>query len=154
MIKEEQDATNEYKQHPLIKKLEVNSDGTSLLYDGKPLRIFKYEKKDRPMRMVSVNRKSFTVAKLVCETWNGLPEGEKMIAKHKYCFTDDHYRNLYWGKRGENKLVRSKLSKISTEDIPVIIERIEKGDTLKKIAADYGTSDTSIGRVKRRYLKK
>ncbi|WP_196886817.1 hypothetical protein [Aureivirga sp. CE67] len=153
MNKEDFDTLIEYKKHPTIKKLEVSSDGTSLLFDGKPLRIFKYEKKDRPMRMVSVNRKSYTVAKLVCEAWNGLPEDEKMIAKHKYCFTDDHYRNLYWGKRGENKLVRSKLSKISTDDIPVIIERIKNGDTLKKIAADYGTSDTSIGRVKRRYLK-
>ncbi|WP_196895999.1 LysM peptidoglycan-binding domain-containing protein [Aureivirga marina] len=133
--------------------MKINSDGTNIIYNEKVLRIFEYDKKDRPMRMVSVNRKSYTVAKLVCEAWNGLPEDEKMIAKHKYCFTDDHYRNLYWGKRGENKLVRSKLSKISSEDIPVIIDRIKKGDTLKKIAADYGTSDTSIGRVKRRYLK-
>ncbi len=153
MKKEDFENLEEFRDHPIIKNLKINSDGTNIIYNEKVLRIFEYDKKDRPMRMVSVNRKSYTVAKLVCEAWNGLPEDEKMIAKHKYCFTDDHYRNLYWGKRGENKLVRSKLSKISSEDIPVIIDRIKKGDTLKKIAADYGTSDTSIGRVKRRYLK-
>jgi hypothetical protein len=64
-----------------------------------------------------------------------------------------HYANLFFAPCGTNpeakKNRRYKTSKIKDEDVPVIQERLKKGETLNSIAKDYNTSDMSISRIKK-----
>lgn len=148
------------KQHPIIKELEVNEDGTEVLYQSKSLEVFAYHKEGRDnyaYRRVNFMGKTHSVPKLVCECYHGMRTDMSFTTQRKDFNPDnDHYTNLFWGKKGgrirTERTKRNKNSKIKDSDIPVIVKRIDKGESLVAIAASYGTSDVTIQRVKKRYI--
>lgn len=148
------------KQHPIIKELEVNEDGTEIVYKGKLLEVRAYHKKGRNnyvQRNVHFFNRTHSVAKLVCECYHGMRTDMSFTTQRKDFNPDnDHYTNLFWGKKGgrirTERTKRNKNSKIKDSDIPVIVKRIDKGETLESIAKSYGTSIMTMLRVKKRYV--
>ena len=151
-----------YKYHPEIEGLKTNEDGSKILHFGDKMEIKKMNRRERPTDALYVNLlgKTFTIAKLVCECWNGMAENPRWYATRREKEKGFHYTNLYWAARGTNpqmskgKTKRSSWSKISKEDIPNIEERLENKETLKAIAADYDTTDMSISRIKKKFEKR
>jgi len=146
------------KQHPILSELKVNEDGTNIVWKGQSLDVknYKIDRNNYPQKFVNFNGQTHTILKLICEAWNGERPEIGMIVKRRDFNPDNyHYTNLYWAHRGgmRTKLTkRIKNSKISENDIEVIIERINAGESLRAIAKTYNTSDMSIYRIKRRYI--
>ncbi|WBX72925.1 hypothetical protein PG913_08415 [Tenacibaculum pacificus] len=144
-----------YKYHPEIEGLKVNEDGTQVLYCGELLEVNTLNRKIRKSDMLYVyfNRKTYSVAKLICEAWRGMADNPRWYATRKIKANGFHYTNLFWAPCGTNpeakKKARGTRSKIKKEDVPVIEKRLKKGETLKRIASDYNTSDMSISRIKK-----
>lgn len=147
-----------YRYHPEIEGLKVNEDGTEVLYYGKHLAIKPVNRKSRECDtfIVKIRRRVFTVAKIVCECWNGMADNPRWCATRKVKENGFHYTNLYFAPCGTNpamgtkKVKRSSLSKLTPTDVKNIEERIAQGDVLKQIANDYKVSDMTISRIKKR----
>jgi hypothetical protein len=153
----------DYRHHPIIEGLKINEDGSSIIYLGKelePRKINKSGKKKTDTILVSFNNSVCSVARLVCEAWHGMAENIDFNATRVKNENGFHYTNLYWAKKGVNpnyhdiKFPRAKSSKIPESDIPKIVKRLNQGEALNSIALDYNTSDMSISRIKKRYVKK
>lgn len=150
-----------YRYHPLIEGLKVNEDGTEIIYFGEKLKAVPINRKSRPCDTLLVNfdNRTLSVAKLVCEAWNGLAPNLDFCATRIDPAADFHYKNLFWAKKGHNpqyhriKFPRAKSSKIKEAEIPTIVKRLKAGETLKSIAADYDTTEMSISRIRKRYIK-
>lgn len=148
----------EFKTHPILNELEVNEDGSKMKLHGKELTIKTYDRSrdNYAQKKVCFNNRTHSVPKLINETWNGMREDMTLVTCRKdYNPDNDHYSNLYWGKRGDTqsaRFTRAKSSKIKDSDIPKILDIIVAGEYLTLIAKSYGTTDTTIGRVKKRYL--
>lgn len=145
------------KKHPIL-DLIVNENGTEILFQGKPLVIRTYYPNGRnyTARNIHFNNTTQSVAKVVCETWNGMRE-EMSMAVHRKDKNpaNDHYTNLYWDKRGKvrtRRTSRSSLSKIKQTEIPAILKRINADEPLVNIAKSYNTSDMTIGRIKNKFI--
>lgn len=151
-----------YRYHPEIEGLKVNEDGTEVRYRNEVLEVKDMERTERAtdFKYINLNGGVFSIAKLVCECWNGMSENPRWCATRKVKEDGFHYRNLEWKPRGFNpqrgtgKVKRSSLSNLTQEDIAKIEKRIKKGDTLRSIAADYATSDMSISRIKKKMQKR
>ena len=145
------------KKHPIL-DLTVNENGTEIIFQDKELTVNSYlrERDNFPIRNVCFNNKTQTVAKIVCETWNGMREEMNQVIHRKDKNPEnDHYTNLYWDKRGKvrtKRTKRSSLSKIKKEEIPTILKRINAGETLVNIAKSYNTSDMTIARIKNKFI--
>lgn len=145
------------KTHPLLEELQINEDGTQIIWRCQHLDIKSYKRarNNYAQKIVNFNSQTHTVIKLICETYNELKPKPGMVVKRKDFNPDnDHYTNLYWTTRGGSrtkKTSRASSSKISEKDIDVILERIDAGDTLRLIAKDFNTSDMSISRIKKKY---
>ncbi len=67
-------------------------------------------------------------------------------------FLNNNLSNLRWDTRQANRIDRSThgdtLNILCVADIPVIRDRIKKGELLKDIAADYGVSRQTITNIK------
>ena len=72
------------------------------------------------------------------EYFNGL-EKEELERKNKLNRNYDHCT------KSRNR------SNINEEDLPIIIKRLENGETERKLAIEYGTSDASIIRIKKKF---
>lgn len=146
------------KQHPILPELKVNEDGTNIVWKGQSLDVknYKIDRNNYPQKFVNFNGQTHTILKLICEAWNGERPEIGMVVKRRDFNPDNyHYTNLYWANRGgtRTKLTkRIKNSKISENDIEVIIERINAGESLRAIAKTYNTTDMSIYRIKRHYI--
>lgn len=148
-----------HRYHPEIEGLKVNEDGTEVLYFGEELEVKIIERKERDTNetpyVVFLGR-THSVGKLVCECWNGLPDNPRWCATRIEKEKGFHYTNLEWRpcgfnpQQGTKKVKRSSLSKLSENDVEIIEKRLRKGEPLNKIAADYGVSDMSIHRIKRK----
>lgn len=144
-------------KHPIL-NLIINEDGSQIWYNGKPVdvKIYKRNRDNYPCKRVAFAGRTHTVAKLVCEAWNGMRDETNQVVQRKDKNPqNDHYTNLYWDKRGNvftGRASRSSLSQIKKNEIPQIIKRLEAGETLGNIARNFGTSDMSIHRVKRRFM--
>ena len=145
-------------KHPLL-DLEINEDGTVIIYQGKELPILSYKtpRDNYTWKRVNFMGRTHTVGKLVCEAWNGMRESlDQQLCRKDFNPENDHYTNLYWSKRGTLHTARRKRdakSKIKNTEIPEVIKRIEGGETLNNIAKSYNTSDMSIHRIKKRFMQ-
>jgi len=143
--------------HPIL-KLIVNEDGTRMWYNGKKLDIktYKTERDNYPVKRVAFASRTHSVAKLVCEAWNGLREEMTQVVHRKDKDTlNNHYTNLYWSKRGNihtSRTARDYRSKVKKNELPQVLKRLEAGETLNKIAKSYNTSDMAIHRIKKRFM--
>lgn len=145
------------KKHPIL-DLIVNENGTLFIYKGKELEIKEYSatRSNYKIRHVNFGGHTQGVAKLVCETWNGMRETmDQSVHRKDRNPENDHYTNLFWGVRGKirtNRTKRAANSKIKKEEIPTICKRIKNGESLKNIAKSFNTSDMSIYRIKKRFI--
>lgn len=105
-------------------------------------------------------RKHYHLHRLVCEAFNGPPNG--LLALHK----DGNQRNnsasnLYWGTQAQNiedrerhgKTMRGDshyARKLSSADIPKIRKLLSDKVPMKKIALQFGTTYSAIYDIKRR----
>lgn len=152
----------EFRFHPILEDLKVNEDGSQIIFKGEELAIQQINRKSRPSDTLLVNfeGRTLSVARLVCEAWHGLAPDLDHNATRRDPEGDFHYKNLFWAKKGFNpnyhliNFGRPKSSKIPEADIPAIVERLKNGELLKTIAAEYGTTEMSISRIRKRYGKK
>lgn len=148
-----------YRYHPEIEGLKVNEDGTEVWFNGKSLQVGTASRKERDtdLQYVYFSNRTHSIAKLVCECWNGMADNPRWCATRKVKDKGFHYTNLFFAPCGTNgekdKASRGSRSKITEQDLPKIRARIKAGETLKAIAKDYNTSDMSILRIKKRMQK-
>lgn len=147
-----------YRYHPEIEGLKVNEDGSIVLYLGESLDVREAQRSSREtdLRYVYFKGSMYSIAKLVCECWNGMSDNPRWCATRKIKAKGFHYTNLFFAPCGTNPEAKSrkrgKNCKIKETDLPAIKRRIKKGgpkNTLKAIAKDYGVSDMSISRIKK-----
>jgi hypothetical protein len=144
-----------FRYHPEIEGLKVNENGTSVLYLGETLEVRKANRTERKNDLCYVYFKGsmYSIAKLVCECWNGMAENPRWCATRRLKAKGFHYTNLFFAPCGTNPERRNNKrgtrSKITKEDVPVIEKRLKAGETLKAIAQDYNTSDMSISRIRK-----
>lgn len=147
----------QFTKHPIL-DLEVNEDGSVMIYKGKPLNILEYKLKHKNYSEYRVNfmNRSHHLPKLVCEAWNGMRDNpEQVVQRRDLDPGNNHYTNLYWSDRHGNlttRKKRDKRSKVKKDEIPKVIDRLEHGETLRNIARSYNTSDMAIHRIKRRFI--
>ncbi|SRR5690554_2209382 len=151
----------EFRYHPLIEGLKINEDGSEIIFFGEKLNSIGMNRASRPTATVIVNfdGRTASVARLVCEAWHGLAPNFDYNATRIDPSKGFHYKNLFWAKKGHNPnyhlipFPRPKSSKIAEADIPKIVDRLKNGETLSSIASDYHTSDMSISRIRKRFIK-
>lgn len=143
--------------HPVL-DLVINENGSQIWYNGKLLKVHSYQLKGRnyTTRLVRFGSNTVTVAKLVCEAWNGMREEMNQTVQRKDKNPDnDHYTNLYWARRGNTRTGRTsrcKTSSFKESDVPAIIRRLEAGEKTSKIANSYNASRRSVRRIKNLYM--
>lgn len=147
-------------------ELRVNTDGSCVLHEGSPLNIHYVRNGERQYKAICVGNKKLYVHRLVALAWLGEPEDESkckvMIKDADY--SNIHYSNLQWVSSQELTLIsdyrnyrrgRPKKhydnSKIPKTEVPLILQRIANGETLRALAEEYATSDMSIHRLKKRF---
>lgn len=141
----------------------VSEDGSVVALDGNLLNqsITSNDKGRTGYYVVSINGRTTYVHLLVALAYvhNPMPDVLKKVGFfNKKNTLTPHRDNLYWSNSSSlseeahlksNKRGRSRIS------IPLakhIATRIDQGETLKALAAEYGVSDMSIHRIKVKYL--
>lgn len=148
-------------------EVKVSPDGTSILVNGVEVNQHVVRKRKRgasPFRYVSVKGRSVAVHRLVAMAYVPNPNGYKLVVHMDTDTLNNHHSNLQWGYQrmiAQNMKVAGRSyrnekhfrlhSKIRAVDIPRVIVRLRRGETLRSIARDYGTSDMSVLRVKQRF---
>ena len=149
-----------YRYHPEIEGLKLNEDGSEVLLNGELLTVGKLKRTSRNSDMLYVyfKNKTYSVAKLVCECWNGMADNPRWYATRKEKVKGFHYSNLIWAPCGTNlqprDRKRSNKSRVTEAEVKKIEKRLLNGETLSAIASDYSTSDMSISRIKKQMNKK
>lgn len=143
-----------FRYHPLIEQLKINEDGSQIYLKGALLRITENDRtRKNPTLKVQFNNKQHSVAKLVCETWNGLPEHTGLFASKIGSLSNYHYTNLEW-KLSPNTGVEMFNQVLSEKDVIDIQDRIKKGEVMRAIARLYNVDEANIRRIKRKYVEK
>ncbi len=150
----------------------VREDGKEIVYNGKKvhLSLIKNKNHSKGYHQVCIEGVRVYVHRLVAEAFvhNPSPLSYKMIL-HKDCNTlNNEYTNIEWGNH--KKLIKNRIkngiqnapgfdstyrggSKISHEEALKIVERLKKGEYAKNICKEYGVSEMSIARIRKRYIK-
>lgn len=143
-----------YRYHPIIAELRLNEDGTEIYFNEVLLRSFENDKNRKtPTLKVNFHSRAHSVAKLVCETWNGLRENSALRVSKIDLLKGNHYSNLEWKEGASNGVGKFK-QKINPSDIDDIIELLEGSKTIREIASIYNVDTATIGRIKNKYAKK
>ncbi len=118
---------------------------------------------------VSIENKRMYVHKLVAQAFvpNNKPVSNKIVFHKDNNTLNNHYTNLFWGSKSETyerirQLRKEELkdpnyrgtSKISGEEAVKIAKRLDNGEKAKVICKEYGVSEMSIARIRKRYCKK
>lgn len=138
----------ELRNHPIIENLQINEDGTKIFYEGKSLspRINDPKRKTPTLR-VSFAGHDYSVAKLVCEAWNGLRDN---IAQHPSKINnlkDNHYSNLEW-KESPNTGIKQFQQRLTPDECDKILVRIANGEKIRPIAREYGINESTIRKMR------
>jgi len=153
----------EFRWHPILENLKVNEDGTTIIFNGEELRIKEYKLKHakEPSLYVKIKEKQCTVKRLVCECWHGLPPNRYSAARRVDQYGNNHYSNLYWGKRGMTKQVaatskqydqqkkKAKISKELYEELLGYAAKRQLGKRLEQL----GIGEGAWRNAKNRYDK-
>ena len=155
------------------KPVRINEDGTEVWYDGHKLKISlaKSNGHRHGFYQCSINNKNTYTHKLVALAFvlNERPIVYKMVL-HKDCNSlNNHYKNLEWGDRtklmenlkaaglaGANRLTDPNYrgsSKISVEEAISIAKRLDSGEYANVICKEFGVSEMSINRIRKRYCE-
>lgn len=155
--------------HPI----KINEDGTEIWYKDKQLKpfIIKTKKHKKGYYQCSIENKGIYIHRLVAMAFirNPRPIVYKMVL-HKDCDSlNNHHDNLEWGDRSvltknrknagitgagnESKPEYRGSSKISHTDAVVVAKRLDAGEYARDIATEFGVSEMSINRIRKRYCK-
>ena len=149
--------------------ISVNNDGTEIIYQGQPVNQFlvKGKKRRRGHYAVCIENKQIYCSRLVALGWVPNPNNYPLVLHNNCDSTFDFYRNLSWGTRfmaSQNMSVMGLLnkknkdfrgsSKISSEEAIKIADRLKNGEIGRRIADEYGVSEMTITRIKKRYIEK
>jgi len=144
----------ESRNHPLIEGLTVNEDGSEIYFNGTLLPISVNDKtRKNPTLKVQFNNRKHSVAKLVCETWNGLREHTGLFASKIGSLSNYHYSNLEW-KESPNTGVKMFNQVLSSKDVEDIHKRLANGESHIAIAQIHGVDESNIRRIKKKYVAK
>lgn len=148
--------------------VEVNEDGTSIKFQGKEVNQHEIRntKHDSGYKAVSIEGKSFYVHRIVAEAfiYNKHPISNKYVLHLNNDITNNHFSNLAWGNGKDlyhkNRMVIDEggikyrgSSTINYDEAIKIAERLDKGEFAKDICVEYGVSEMSIARIRKRYCK-
>jgi len=142
----------ELRYHPIIEELLINENGTEIYFKNVLLRAFENDKtRETPTLKVNFLNRAHSVAKLVCEAWNGLREHSGQRVSKIDSLSDNHYSNLQWREGSSNGVEQFK-QKIKPDDIDNIIELLKKNKQIE-IARMYGVHEATIYRIKKKYVE-
>jgi DNA invertase Pin-like site-specific DNA recombinase len=154
--------------------VKVNKDGTIINYKGKPraIHLTKASHRRQGYYTCSIAGKNFYVHHIVAEAYvpNKHPLVHKIVIHKNADSLDNHYTNLIWGNANELHKIRVKLgipgagvtkidkkyrhtSSITYKQALKIAKRLDKGELAKDICKEYGVSEMSISRIRKRYCK-
>lgn len=154
--------------------VEVNKDGTVIRYEGKKCRSFLLTaaRKKKGYYSCRIAGKLRYVHRIVAEAYvhNPRPLVNKMVIHINGDRLDNHYKNLVWTSPAGFYKIREELgnpvinyshknrhrrvnSPISHKQAKKIAKRLDKGEFAKDICKEYGVSEMSISRIRKRYCK-
>lgn len=127
-----------FKYHPFIEGLRINEDGTIIVINEKELTPFVKGSSRSPR--VNVKSSSYTVAKLICEAWNGPREsGNQRVVHIDGDLDNNHYTNLKWGVSATQKLTEKQHNEI--------VDKYQSGKKKSELSREYNVSITHISRI-------
>ncbi len=146
-----------YRNHPIVEGLKVNEDGTSIMFQGKELSPKEYSRPNNsiPMLVVSVNRKTVTVMRLVSECWIGMPESLELVVKKIDPTKGNHYTNLCWSRQGyglshNSPSIYSK-PKFSEAQYRELLAKKKSNESIKSLLKRENVSNKAYYTAKNRY---
>lgn len=152
----------------VVEPVEVNEDGSIIIYKGKQLSTFLIKSTNGPhaYKACHIRKKNFYVHRIVAEAYvyNPKPVSNKFVMHLSADISNNHYTNLKWGDgkdlHKKNKAIglagtpaHRNGSPISYEEALKIAKRLDKGEIAKEICKEYGVSEMSIVRIRKRYCK-
>jgi hypothetical protein len=144
----------QFSYHPVIDNLQVNEDGSIVKWKNRKLPIKTYEIGVAKVltKRVHVDCKIINLNKLIVECWHGMRPDREQCARMIDATKGTHYTNLEWAKIGGGGKEVHRYVKIPVEELPKIEQRLNNGESLMSIAKDYGVSDMTICRIKKKYV--
>lgn len=148
--------------------VEINVDGTVIKFQNKVVSQHKVKtsKNSFGYRAVSIQAKSFYVHRIVAQAYihNNKPITHKYVLRIDNDLSNNHYTNLMWGtgkdlqKKNTKKGTKDEpkyrgSSSISYDEALKIAKRLDEGEFAKDICIEYGVSEMSIARIRKRYCK-
>ncbi|CAD0004410.1 helix-turn-helix domain-containing protein [Flavobacterium chungangense] len=134
----------DFRYHPIIENLKISENGTEIYYNDVLLKPFENDKsRKNPTLKVNFLNKAHSVAKLVCEAWNGLREHSGQRVSKINQLSDNHYSNLEW-KEGASSGVGNWKQKLKHEDIPEIIALLQAGKSKTQIDRKFNVDGVTI----------
>jgi hypothetical protein len=136
------------KQHPIIKQLYCNEEGTELLYNGKVLNIsYSIRNGKKESGTVSINGIKRSASTVICECYLGMREDKSFFPVRKDGnASNNHPHNLSWGKR-------RGVFKITENQVKELDKAFAKGADIKKLAAKYKVSPQTIRAHRKKYIE-
>lgn len=135
------------KKHPIL-NLYCNQDGSVIKFNDKELHVsYTTRNNVKQSGTVSINGKKRAVATVICECYYGMrPDKSFFPVRADNDVTNNHYKNLSWGKR------RGK-QKITLEVLKDLHQDFANQNSVKKLAEVYKVSEQTIRIYKRAWLK-
>ncbi|MGM8362096.1 helix-turn-helix domain-containing protein [Flavobacterium sp. ARAG 55.4] len=144
----------QFRYHPIVVGLKINEDGSEIYLNGLLLKQFVNDvNRQNPTLKVNFGNRAHSVIRLVCEAWNGLSETTSQRASKINQLSNNHYSNLEW-KEGASNGVGNFKQKLNATDVDEILQMIETGKSLKSIAQIYGVHQSTISRLRDKYVEK
>lgn len=144
------------------KELKSNIDGTKIYFDNVLVsqHTIKGGRSHNGFRALVINGKKMYTHQVVALIFVPNPNNYPFACHIDTNTLNNHYKNIAWGTRKfvyQNMRVANRIklcerkSKLPAKDISKIIERLNNGVNARTIAKEYGTSDMSIIRLKKRH---
>ena len=135
------------KQHPIIKELFCNEDGTEIIYKDNPLHIsYMHRNNQKESGVVSIRNRKISVVKIICECYHGMREDKSLFPVRADANNqNNHYTNLSWGRRRGQVKIIGKIKENLYADF-------EKGLKVKDLAKKYNVSKFCIYNHKKNHF--
>ena len=155
--------------------VKVNDDGSQIYHNGRLLNQYtiKSASHTKGYRCCSIENKQFYIHRIVAEAFvqNPKPISYKLVIHKDGDTLNNHFENIVWGN--SKTLYQHRVSagipgagvshidekyrgssSISYEEALKIAKRLDDGETARSICKEYGVSEMSIIRIRKRYCKK
>ncbi|HLT54404.1 MAG TPA: hypothetical protein VKZ97_10945 [Flavobacteriaceae bacterium] len=154
----------QFRYHPVLEDLQVNEDGSVVIYQGRELVIREYKLKHHQQshKSVKVGYRQITIKRLVCECWHGLPPNRSCAARKVDQDGGTHFGNLYWGKAGLTKelakthksydVIKKTKTKVSLELYKELLKRKQSRE-LYQALKEHNIGKSAWETAKRNYGK-